>query len=68
MFADIQKLPPAHTLIWSDGKLRVRRYWQLPEAAQEYVRYSRREECVERFRELFERAIADRLRTDRVGT
>ncbi|WP_133513225.1 asparagine synthetase B family protein [Candidatus Thiosymbion oneisti] len=68
VFADIRKLPPAHTLIWSDGKLRVQRYWQLPEVAQEYVRYSRREEYIERFRELFERAITDRLRTDRVGT
>jgi asparagine synthase (glutamine-hydrolysing) len=66
-FADIQKLPPAHTLIWSEGKVRVRRYWQLPEAI-EYLRYKHSEEYVEQFRELFERAVADRLRTDRAGT
>ena len=66
-FADIQKLPPAHTLIWSEGEVRIRRYWQLPEAV-EYLRYQRPEEYVEQFRELFERTVADRLRTNRAGT
>jgi asparagine synthase (glutamine-hydrolysing) len=66
-FADIQKLPPAHTLIWSAGKVRVRRYWQLPEAV-EYRRYKRPEEYVEQFQMLFERAVADRLRTNSAGT
>jgi len=66
-FADIQKLPPAHTLIWSEGEVRVRRYWQLPEAV-EYLRYQRPEAYVEQFRELFERAVADRLRTDCAGS
>jgi len=28
MFADIQKLPPAHLLICKDGQLSTRRYWQ----------------------------------------
>jgi asparagine synthase (glutamine-hydrolysing) len=66
-FADIQKLPPAHSLIWSKGKVRVQRYWQLPEAV-EYLRYKHSEEYVEQFRELFERSVADRLRTDHAGT
>ena len=66
-FADIQKLPPAHTLIWSEGKVRVRRYWQLPEGV-EYLRYQHPEEYVEQFRELFERAVGDRLRTNSAGT
>ncbi len=66
-FADIQKLPPAHTLIWSEGEVRVRRYWQLSEAV-EYLRYQRPEDYVEQFRELFERAVADRLRTNSAGT
>ncbi len=66
-FADIQKLPPAHTLIWSEGEVRVRRYWQLPEAV-EYLRYQRPEEYVEQFRELFERSVASRLRTNSAGT
>src|SRR5581483_1522828 len=29
MYAGISELPPAHTLVWEDGKVFVRRYWQL---------------------------------------
>ena len=28
-FAAIRKLPPAHTLIWSEGEISTRRYWKL---------------------------------------
>ncbi len=28
-FAALQKLPPAHTLIWEDGRIETRRYWKL---------------------------------------
>jgi len=66
-FADIQKLPPAHTLIWSAGKVRIQRYWQLPDEG-EYLRYKNPHEYVEQFQELFERSVADRLRTNRAGT
>lgn len=66
-FADIQKLPPAHALTRSEGRMRLRRYWQLPEDV-EYLRYKNPEEYVEQFRELFDRAVADRLRTDSVGS
>jgi asparagine synthase (glutamine-hydrolysing) len=30
IFADVVKLPPAHTAVFEDGKLRVDRYWALP--------------------------------------
>ncbi|MEK7834195.1 MAG: asparagine synthetase B, partial [Acidobacteriota bacterium] len=30
-FADVQRLPPAHTLVCSEGKLGLRRYWSLPD-------------------------------------
>ncbi|HYW22399.1 MAG TPA: asparagine synthase-related protein [Nodularia sp. (in: cyanobacteria)] len=66
-FADIQKLPPAHTLICSEGRVRIKRYWQLPEGV-EFLHYKRPEEYVEQFQELFERSIADRLRTNSAGT
>ncbi|MBD3306531.1 asparagine synthase (glutamine-hydrolyzing) [candidate division KSB3 bacterium] len=29
MFQGILKLPPAHTLLWEGGKVRLERYWQL---------------------------------------
>ncbi|MFG6094550.1 asparagine synthase-related protein [Leptothoe sp. ISB3NOV94-8A] len=66
-FADIQRLPPAHTLIWSAGKVRIQQYWQLPEQV-EMLHYKDPREYIEHFRELFDRSVADRLRTGQVGT
>jgi asparagine synthase (glutamine-hydrolysing) len=28
-FAGLRKLPPAHTLVWEDGRSELRRYWEL---------------------------------------
>jgi asparagine synthase (glutamine-hydrolysing) len=28
-FAELKKLPPAHTLVWRDGQIRIERYWRL---------------------------------------
>jgi asparagine synthase (glutamine-hydrolysing) len=64
-FADIQRLPPAHTLICEAGRISVQRYWTLP--VSEPTHFRRDEECVERFRELLDDAVADRLRTSRAG-
>lgn len=30
IFADIHKLPPAHTLTWNHSGLKVKRYWDIP--------------------------------------
>jgi asparagine synthase (glutamine-hydrolysing) len=61
-FAEIRRLPPAHTLGFSPaGGLRVRRYWTLP--VEEPIRYRRPAEYVEQFRDLFGQAVKDRLRT-----
>jgi asparagine synthase (glutamine-hydrolysing) len=65
-FADVMRLPPGHALSCSDGVVQVARYWTLPEPAG-YLRYRRPEDYVDQFRELFDRATADRLRTDRAG-
>lgn len=64
-FADIQRLPPAHTLVWEEGGISVRRYWTLP--MSEPLHYKKPGECVEQFRELLDRAVGDRLRADSVG-
>jgi asparagine synthase (glutamine-hydrolysing) len=63
-FADVLRLPPAHTLTWSGGELRLRRYWSLP--ADGRLRYRRAADYVEHFRVLLRQAVADRLRTRRV--
>ncbi|NCF29134.1 MAG: asparagine synthetase B [Gammaproteobacteria bacterium] len=64
-FAHIRRLPPAHRLIWSDGELQVHRYWVLP--VDGHLRYRRAEDYVEHFTELLNTAVADRLRSDRIG-
>ena len=64
-FADIQRLPPAHTLVWKKSGISVRQYWTLP--ISEPLHHKRPGECVEQFRELLDRAVGDRLRADSVG-
>ncbi len=64
-FADIQRLPPAHTLVCGRGGISVRRYWVLPVSTP--IHHKRPSECVEQFRELLDQAVADRLRTNKVG-
>jgi len=63
-FADIKRLPSAHSLTWSDGKVQVTRYWKLqPERS---ISYNRASEYIERFEGLLKEAVDDRLRADRV--
>lgn len=63
--ADARRLPPAHTLTWAEGRVEVRRYWELP--VEEPLRLDREEEYVERLCELLDVAVTDRLRADRIG-
>ena len=64
-FADIQRLPPAQYLTFSAAGLELKNYWTLPTDAA--VRYRRAGDYVDHFTELFDLAVADRLRTDRVA-
>jgi len=63
-FADIQRLPAGHALACSEGSLAITRYWTLP--VEGPLRYRRERDYVDHFLELFEKAVADRLRTDKV--
>lgn len=64
-FADIQKLPGAHTLTVSNGQVVRRKYWQLVEPPT--LRLKRDEEYLEGFRERLDQAVGDRLQADRVA-
>ena len=65
-FAGIRRLPPAHTLTWRPGsEPSLRRYWTMPVPRR--LRLRREEEYVERFVELLQRAVADRLRCQRAA-
>lgn len=55
-FKGVNKLPPAHTLLWKDGKYTIRRYWKLSYAKKRIIRTSQdevalQEEIIERLRE-----------------
>ncbi len=58
-FAAVHKLGPGRRLTADAGGLRVERYWS-PQPAE--IRYARDEDYAAHFRELFERAVTDRLR------
>jgi asparagine synthase (glutamine-hydrolysing) len=64
-FRYIQRLPPAHSLTFSQGGVRIKRYWAPPTDGR--IRYDKPEEYVEHFQSLLESAVGDRLRTERVG-
>ncbi len=64
-FADVLRLPPAHTLTCSIGATRLDRYWEVPTDGE--IRYRRAEEYAEHLRDLLRRAVNDRLRARRVG-
>lgn len=64
-FADIRRLPPAHVLAYEEGGIAVRRHWTLP--MSDPVHFRQPADCLEQFRELLDRAVADRMRTGGVG-
>jgi asparagine synthase (glutamine-hydrolysing) len=59
-FAEIQRLPPAHSLLCEQDALSIRRYWQ--PSITSTVHYRRAADYVDRFNELLDTAVADRLR------
>jgi len=64
VFADIQRLPKAHILVVSREGVSLREYWT---PSTSLVQYKKEDDYIARFRELLNTAVADRLRTQRVG-
>lgn len=63
-FKSIHRLAPAHTAEFTRDGVKTHRYWR-PQVPNE-VRHRRPEEHVEGFVEVFEAAVRDRLRSDRL--
>jgi asparagine synthase (glutamine-hydrolysing) len=61
IYRDIQKLPPATILEFSDGHLSQRRYWESPRPSQHPVRF---QDSIEHTRELLLNAVRQRLEAD----
>src|SRR5207249_147082 len=64
-FADIQRLPPAHRATWSADSMRMTRYWTLP--IDEPVYFKRADDYTDRFKELLNTSVSDRLRTNKIA-
>jgi asparagine synthase (glutamine-hydrolysing) len=62
LFAGVRRVPPAHALVWEDGRVRLERYWRLSFAkpAQQLPD----DQLVDRFVELFRESVRLRLMAD----
>jgi asparagine synthase (glutamine-hydrolysing) len=64
-FAEIRRLPPAHTLTATASGVRAARYWKAP--VDGAVRHKRPHEYEEELQRVLQAAVLDRLRTDRLA-
>ena len=64
IYADVQRLPPAHYLTWEEGQVRISRYWSLP---QENPDPGPAGDRLEQFDQLLTQAVKDRLIGRKVG-
>jgi asparagine synthase (glutamine-hydrolysing) len=60
-YKTIHQIPPSHCLTVKDGKITLRRYSKIE--VKETLKFSSNEEYEETFKEVFQRAVTDRLRT-----
>jgi asparagine synthase (glutamine-hydrolysing) len=60
IYSNVFTLPPAHSLSFREGRLEVRKYWELPAGAEPVSE----QEAVGEFRRLFERAVERQLVAD----
>jgi len=60
IYRNVHTLPPAHRLVWHDGRISIDRYWSLPAPSGDITI----DAAAEKFRELFERAVARQLIAD----
>lgn len=63
LFRGVRRLPPGHTLLWRDGEIEIRRYWDLSFARRTAVGASEAE-MVREFGERFREAVRVRLMAD----
>jgi asparagine synthase (glutamine-hydrolysing) len=64
LFKGIHRLLPGHTLVYQDGYVRIRRYWDVPVGRDGHRQGLTDRDAIERFRELLEESIRIRLMAD----
>lgn len=63
LFAGVKRLLPGHTLVWSDGKIRIDRYWDVSFAKLTDDKRNE-EDYIAEWRALFETSVKLRLMAD----
>jgi len=66
LFEGVKRLPPGHTLLWRDGKIEIRRYWDLSFAGGPAASATRASEqrMVDEYGQRFREAVRMRLMSD----
>lgn len=65
-FKNINRLPPAHNLVYDNGKLTITKYWDYPRHVEKKITF---EEAKQKFEQLFVDAVKIRMRSDvKVGS
>jgi len=65
-FEQIQRLTPGHSLVCSQGAVRICKYWTLQQSSE--LHYKKRADYIENFRSLLRVAVQDRLPSGPVAT
>jgi asparagine synthase (glutamine-hydrolysing) len=64
LFEGVRRLPPGHTLLWRDGKVELRQYWDLSFAGQGGAAPRDERAIVDEYGERFREAVRVRLMAD----
>ncbi|MEQ1642477.1 MAG: asparagine synthase (glutamine-hydrolyzing) [Pyrinomonadaceae bacterium] len=62
LYVGVKRLMPGHTMVWKDGKLDIREFWDLSFEPKHEPRSDA--ECIEEWRELFRKSVEMRLMAD----
>lgn len=62
LFRGVKRLPPGHTLTWSDGRIEIERYWEVSFSGSD--KFAKESDYVDRFDELFRESVRLRLMAD----
>jgi asparagine synthase (glutamine-hydrolysing) len=65
LFAGVKRLSPGHTLLWKDGRIEIRKFWDLSFEPKHEAKSPRSDaEFVEEWRDLFRESVKLRLMAD----
>jgi asparagine synthase (glutamine-hydrolysing) len=64
LYRGVRRLLPGHTLLWSDGEVKVERYWDVTFAGGGENERRREEDLIEEWAELFRTSVRLRLMAD----